>query len=381
MLVRIGRDGSATIVEMDNRDSLSERRIRKAIGKMNFYVGDFPDGIDCWYRKLFGSMYKRNKIVAKREGKEQRRKEHEEYERRLVADSIEGYYIPRNIEDCFHTLDSTLSYRNRNAIMQRSSRDDMSDYHFGLGMWMRNNWGLWGGSRLQNYCEARGLYHPDDMSSTILRYYYDYLHGQDSVWRVFDTTLVPPPPPDTATVALPEYRVTDRNLRRVMKRVIKGITIDADDEDEDERRERREEAKKKKSYLLTISNMMPDDTLDAEKKERIERLKELEQYLVAMPWGKGKSTDSTFRSDKPFVCLAFEDLQDYYQYCRQPVYGYVSFRGRTFLLTEKEINSGFLKTTGKTRRYWKPSKYYSTYSGGMIVSKYIYSNGVWYCFF
>jgi hypothetical protein len=40
-------------------------------------------------------------------------------------------------------------------------------------MWMRNNWGLWGGSRLAKWFNNQGVKHPDDMSGVIL----------DSFWR------------------------------------------------------------------------------------------------------------------------------------------------------------------------------------------------------
>lgn len=37
---------------------------------------------------------------------------------------------------------------------------------------MRNNLGLWGGSRLERYFVERKVYHPDDMSGEILKAYY-----------------------------------------------------------------------------------------------------------------------------------------------------------------------------------------------------------------
>lgn len=56
----------------------------------------------------------------------------------------------------------------------------------GLGMWMRNNWRLWAGSRLQKYFLVRGIRHPDDMSGVILEYYYDWLKGQKEAWKDWD---------------------------------------------------------------------------------------------------------------------------------------------------------------------------------------------------
>ena len=59
----------------------------------------------------------------------------------------------------------------------------MIKYHLGLGMWMRNNWGLWGGSRLQKYFTDKGVTHPEGMSSVILFYYWDWLQGRKDTWK------------------------------------------------------------------------------------------------------------------------------------------------------------------------------------------------------
>jgi hypothetical protein len=62
--------------------------------------------------------------------------------------------------------------------MKQGAEDDMVGYHFGLGMWMRNNWELWGGSRLAQYFEKLGIHHPEDMSSIILEGYWCHLNAQ-----------------------------------------------------------------------------------------------------------------------------------------------------------------------------------------------------------
>ena len=53
----------------------------------------------------------------------------------------------------------------------------MIQYHFSLGMWMRNNWGLWQGSKLSKWFNERGIFHPDDMSAIILDSYWHHLCG------------------------------------------------------------------------------------------------------------------------------------------------------------------------------------------------------------
>lgn len=346
MLLRIDRQGNATIVQLDNSDSLSEKAIRRAVSRLEYYVDDFPDGIDCWYQKLFGSMRKRNKRVARREGTQEWEQRQARYKQRIVADSIDGVYIPRNMEDCFHTLDSLLNPHDRNHI--KACNGELGQFHFSLGLWIRNNWGLWGGSRLQCYLYDRGTYHPDDMSGQILRFYYDHLWGRDSAWQAFDTTLVPPPPPDTATVAITRYRVVDRQMKRILDRVIDGKTCFSSEDQEDFPLE--EEA-----YCIMELQCFPTD--DSTFAELSKELAEDSEYITDLSC-KNPSPKHPFYCDKPFVLLTVASYEDYQ---KRPVKGYIHYRGHNFYLVDNgtplEQFDKLIKPTQKTRRFWKPRKY------------------------
>jgi len=88
-----------------------------------------------------------------------------------------GVYIPKDINDSFKELDAMLSKELKDE-MKENSLQDMSQYHFGLGVWMRNNWGLRSGSRFSKWFEMKGILNPDDMSGIILKSYYQYLTNQ-----------------------------------------------------------------------------------------------------------------------------------------------------------------------------------------------------------
>lgn len=47
----------------------------------------------------------------------------------------------------------------------------------GLGLEIRNGWGLWKGSRLYHFFNTKGIFHPDDMSVIIRTSYYRNLKG------------------------------------------------------------------------------------------------------------------------------------------------------------------------------------------------------------
>lgn len=54
--------------------------------------------------------------------------------------------------------------------------------HMSVGMWIRNNWGLWRGGPLREFFTAREVTHPDSMSSVILDAYWLREHGCRLDW-------------------------------------------------------------------------------------------------------------------------------------------------------------------------------------------------------
>src|SRR5215211_3610252 len=66
-------------------------------------------------------------------------------------------YVPTNLEDAFGELKKMLHPDLLKEIEEGSERD-MTLYHRSLGLWMRNNWGLWGGSRLAKYFNGIGIF-------------------------------------------------------------------------------------------------------------------------------------------------------------------------------------------------------------------------------
>lgn len=95
----------------------------------------------------------------------------------LDEDSPSGVYIPENLEDALVELRRMLHPKLVEKIRE-GSEEDLVMHHFGLGLWLRNNWGLWGDSRLQQHFNDLGIFHPDDMSSIILHSLWRSLNNQ-----------------------------------------------------------------------------------------------------------------------------------------------------------------------------------------------------------
>ena len=85
------------------------------------------------------------------------------------------FYIHRDLRDAFAELDKMLSPALKEEFKSKGPRDVATAQHFGLGLWIRNNWGLWAESRLYNHLRGLGLFHPDDMSSFLIESYCRYL--------------------------------------------------------------------------------------------------------------------------------------------------------------------------------------------------------------
>ena len=71
---------------------------------------------------------------------------------------------PKTLEEA---VDKTLSLLSNDEKEIIRKAEDVIEFHFGLGMMIRNEFGLWAGNEeLLRACKAL---HPDDASSIILR--------------------------------------------------------------------------------------------------------------------------------------------------------------------------------------------------------------------
>ena len=99
---------------------------------------------------------------------------------------------PKDLKESFEYLDKMFDDTTKYTYMTLPS-DVVSGklYSFGLGMWIRNNWGLWGNSDLKKFFIENGVTHPDFSSRIILSEYYNYLnHEPFEIKREVDSTLL-----------------------------------------------------------------------------------------------------------------------------------------------------------------------------------------------
>jgi hypothetical protein len=96
--------------------------------------------------------------------------------------------LPEAVEFCL----KRLPVKTLEALLLPAT--DEQDHHFGLGMWVRNNLGLWQGNGA--LLEAIHAWHPDDASGPILDALVAFLR-QHRDWKL-RRRLLRAPKPDSA---------------------------------------------------------------------------------------------------------------------------------------------------------------------------------------
>ena len=87
--------------------------------------------------------------------------------------------VPTTLQEAHRELERQFSREELAKIDAMKSENEMIQYHFGLGMGMRNGWGLWKSSPLAQHMRKLGFAHPDDMSAVILATFWCKRHGKD----------------------------------------------------------------------------------------------------------------------------------------------------------------------------------------------------------
>jgi hypothetical protein len=150
IMMAIDSTGRCADLQLEMIDSLYREEVSKLLCSLKFNKKEIPKGIEKWYFHYITGFRKKSASVARKERKQEIKEKKLEYKKRIHQDSIDHVYIPSDLQDCFKQLDKLMSSAEKQSF-KSASENSLSSYHMGLGLWMRNNWGLWKGSRLSNY--------------------------------------------------------------------------------------------------------------------------------------------------------------------------------------------------------------------------------------
>ena len=87
--------------------------------------------------------------------------------------------VPTTLEEAMEAFKKLLTTEEQ-VELTRMKEDEVGMMHHGFGMWIRNNWGLWGDSPLCQHMKSLGFIHPDDMSGSLLREFWARMNNLPS---------------------------------------------------------------------------------------------------------------------------------------------------------------------------------------------------------
>ena len=156
-------------------DALGRFEIKAGVTKdmESGMITEFDDGYDDCYI-VDGTVYiSFSQILAAVQGSTKVN----DTETYIYTFDYERIDIPATLEEAYQYFDENLDADSIEYI-KNSTYEQMIDMHFGLGLWIRNNWIYPSRDRIAKEFEQDGYVWADDISSAILSGYRDYLNNE-----------------------------------------------------------------------------------------------------------------------------------------------------------------------------------------------------------
>ncbi len=187
----VNRNGKFEIEKFETDSIFDSLKIRNHVENTIFKTDFIPREVDKIYVSRFYGGYRNfDDKIAEEDTKLEKLKSKKEFEKRLTLDKIEGVYIPKNLYECLLELDKTLNFENKKELKNSKDISQYNSHVGGLGMWIRNNWGINGGSRLLKYFNDRNvgkkIFENDDISGIIISQYILWLNGNKDAWKKWE---------------------------------------------------------------------------------------------------------------------------------------------------------------------------------------------------
>ncbi|AQX09187.1 DUF6794 domain-containing protein [Elizabethkingia ursingii] len=187
----MNRNGKFDIDSISTDPIFDKQKIIDYISNTTFKTDFIPREVDKIYVHRFFDGYRSfDDKIAEQETLREKEKRKEDFKKRLTLDKIDDVYIPKNLYECNIELDKTLNFESKKKLAESTNSFEFNSHMGGLGMWIRNNWGINGGSRLLKYFHDRnigkGVFGNDSISGTIIEEYIKWLKGDKTAWKKWE---------------------------------------------------------------------------------------------------------------------------------------------------------------------------------------------------
>ncbi|MBF4985740.1 hypothetical protein FNJ87_15885, partial [Nonlabens mediterrranea] len=184
------RYGFLELTSLNVDPIFNKEELVQYIDNLRFDPSTIDDVLPRQYFNYYAMSYRNpNENVARDEKIAYDKAIKDEKLRRERLDTINGFFIPRSLEESFAQLDKIMPLKERQILVSLENQPDKYNSDAGgLGIWIRTNWGIIDGSRFQTYFNERNLYDPKEISAIIVSQYIKYLKKENQVARNWERT-------------------------------------------------------------------------------------------------------------------------------------------------------------------------------------------------
>lgn len=187
----LDRKGNFEIEKLETDPIFDRKQIENYILNTKFKTDFIPREVDKIYvSRFFGGYRNYDDKIAEQETIKEKERRKEEYKKRLTLENIDDIYIPKNLYESLTELDRILNFENKKQLIESKDIWQFNSHMGGLGMWIRNNWGINGGSRLLKYFNDRNIgkkiFGNDEISGVIIEQYTLWLKGNKNAWKKWE---------------------------------------------------------------------------------------------------------------------------------------------------------------------------------------------------
>ncbi|WP_298774096.1 DUF6794 domain-containing protein [uncultured Empedobacter sp.] len=187
----LNRNGKFEIQNLKTDSIFNKQQIENYLLNSTFETDFIPKEVDKIYiTNFFGGYRNYDDKIAELETIKDKEKRRIEREKRLTLEKIDNIYIPKNLYESLTELDKILDFEAKKELKESTDTFMFNSHMGGLGMWIRNKWGINGGSRLSKYFNDRNtgkqMFGNDVISGLIIKQYILWLKGDKTSWKKWE---------------------------------------------------------------------------------------------------------------------------------------------------------------------------------------------------